>query len=432
MSSSVQTAAQAGGQLPGASTAHATADISQTTQVPFLIREPLYAPTNLGFGTSSSSPASNPNSPSSSINYYGDLNIYNSSNGGGIAANPAAKMAAATASSIKSTNPHITPPAVSEMFEVARIHHDDGELERSVEVYGLALAKWEEIGAEQRLLENGVNKEQVEQQRVDFHHQANQAIDQITAQVHSAHSVMSGEDKEAEIAREVQSWEEREEQLMQSIAERQAEALSCGVHALVPVEGRIYFHLAVGSVFDTAGHDERALREYLEALKLLRERVPVFHMQLMTATVYTCLGIVYFHLSQYDFAADYFFRALEIREENLPPGHVDVGATLNNVGATLIALNRVSDSLVLFAKAREIFESQLPAHHSRRWILKMNEELAKRRGISTDAVFHPVPFESCKPPMIAGARKIVVTRGMAEMQKEAEAASKLKEAQKKR
>lgn len=413
-----------------------------------LIREPLYAPSNLGFGTlnvnSSNSPLFEHNTPPNNNHYSSQSAFsanYNSSsthdgygnhNNSSPPSSNNQKPPQTIINNIDPTNPYITPPAVSEMFEVARIHHDDGELERAIEVYGLAMSRWEATGAEQRLTENGVNTEQIELQRVDFHAQASIAIEQITNQMHSAHSVMSAEDKEAEITREIQSWEEKEQQLMHAIAERQAEVLSCGIHAMVPVEGRIYFHLAVGSVYDTAGHDEHALREYLEALRLLRERVPIFHMQLMTATVYTCIGIVYFHLSQYDFAADYFFRALEIREEALPPGHVDTASTLNNVGATLIALNRVADSVVLLSKAKEIFEAQLPPHHSRRWILSMNEGLAKKRGISSDAVFHQVPFESCKPPMIAGAKKIVVAAGMARLQTEADAAAKLKEKNKKK
>ncbi len=361
-------AALAAGPLPGAATAHAPPDVAATTEVPMLIREALYAPP--------------------------------------------------------------CPADVAAMLEVARVHHDDGELERAVEMYGRALARWEEHGAQAKLGEAGVTAEQVELQRAEFHASATESIAQVTSQVHSVHSVMSVEDKEAEIAKEVASWQVREQQLLQAIAERQAEALSVGVLALVPVEGRVYYHLAVGAVFDTAGRDENAMREYLEALRLLREGVPGFHMQLMAATVYGCLAVAYFHLSQYDFAADYLFRALEIREDALPAGHVDTAATLCNIGATLIALNRVADSLVLLARARAILEHQLPAHHSRLWILSMNEALARRRGLGPDAAFHAVPFVVCKPPMIKGARSIVVAAGTAQMEKAAAAAAKLKESQK--
>lgn len=355
------------GDIPSRTAAAADADATITTEVPYLIREALYAPTSC-------------------------------------------------------------PPAVAELMEVARVHHDDGELERAVEVYGAALAAWEEAGAEARLEEFGVTAAQVGESRAEFQARATSAINTVAAQVNSVHSVMSQEDKDAEIAREVAVWEEKESRLMNTIADKQAEALSVGVLALVPVEGRVFYHLAVGAVFDTAGLDENALREYLEALRLLREmHRKIFHMQLMTATVYSALGVVYFHLSQYDFAADYFFRALEIREENLPENHVDVAATLNNIGATLLVLKRPADALVLISRARTTMQDQLPAHHSRNWIVSMNETMAKKRGVGPDAAFLPVPFEVCKPPMIKGAKHLVVSAGMQQLAKEQAAAAKAKE-----
>ena len=136
---------------------------------------------------------------------------------------------------------------------------------------------------------------------------------------------------------------------------------------LVPVAGKIFLCLAVGSVYESAANDEAALAEYLVALRhLTGGKIFVFRTNLLAATVYSCLGSVYFHLGQYDFAADYYFRALEVRENVLPENHVDIAAMLNNLAAVLHLMNRTNDSLTLMYRAQSALETQLPASHPRR------------------------------------------------------------------
>lgn len=174
-------------------------------------------------------------------------------------------------------------------------------------------------------------------------------------------------------------------------------------HDLLPIEGRVFVRLAVGSVFESAADDERALVEYVEALRLVQS-VPVFYTNLLAGTVYSCLGSAYFHLSQHDLAADYFFRALELREQLLGPRHVDSVLCLNNVACTLHMLGRSPDALALLYRTEAVLAAQLDASHPRLELVRQN--IRRSRGVFLEtASFPPVPFVPVTLPVIPGAER---------------------------
>ena len=173
----------------------------------------------------------------------------------------------------------------------------------------------------------------------------------------------------------------------------------------VPLEAKVFVQLSISSVFESAGTDELALAAGLEAFRLAR-LIPSFHTNLMTSYVYSCLGSVYYHLSQYDLAADYLFKALEIREQVLTAQHVDVAQVLHNIAAVLLMLRKPSDALAHLYRAKEVFERQLPPTHPRVEITSFNIQLAKKLEMGDKPPPHvPFNFGNVIIPVIPGARR---------------------------
>lgn len=199
-------------------------------------------------------------------------------------------------------------------------------------------------------------------------------------------------------ALELSQTKERQERKMQAMYESAKK---------VPVEALIFIQLSVGSVLESSGSDEAALRCYVYALSLCERHLGDGHPSRhpITATVYSCLGTLYFHIAQYDYAADYFFKALEIREELLPEGHVDIASILNNIGCVLHILRRTSDALVFLYRASAILESQVDPTHPRRDAVSGNIRKAQQSSLY-GTVPPPVPFvPNIIPPLIPGARR---------------------------
>ncbi len=65
-------------------------------------------------------------------------------------------------------------------------------------------------------------------------------------------------------------------------------------------------------------------------------------------------------LARYEEALEYQQRALKIREEALPPNHLDIAKSCNNVGASLGALGRCKEALEYQKRALKIREEALP------------------------------------------------------------------------
>ena len=265
--------------------------------------------------------------------------------------------------------PTIAPPQTAHLFEVALSHHNTHNFVDAVNLYMEALESWEMHRV----------REEMEAQNI--------------VPIPKKKSTLEEDLPEGE-ARPVDPEEEHKQEARNQLLYTKAE--------MVPVEGRIFIRLAVGEVFESAGNDQQALSEYHAALMLV-QTIPIFQTNLITATVYACLGSVYHHLAQYDFAADYFFRALEIREQQLTDKHVDVASMLNNIGATLYQLGRNSDALIMFTKAHQIMEPQLGKAHPRMDTVQSNLRVGKLHLLK-DAHFPTVPFTPYTPPMCPGAK----------------------------
>eukprot|EP00744_Colponema_vietnamica_P017647 GILI01024828.1.p1 GENE.GILI01024828.1~~GILI01024828.1.p1 ORF type:complete len:395 (+),score=94.96 GILI01024828.1:44-1228(+) len=136
------------------------------------------------------------------------------------------------------------------------------------------------------------------------------------------------------------------------------------VYQLLPIEGKIFIQLRLSSIYESAGDDEKALASALHALKFV-QTLPVYTDNIITATIYEAIGTIYAHLAQLDYASDYYFKALEIREMMLNTEHVDTATAMHNVGCILHMLEKPNDAMVCFYKALEVFKRLLPSSHPR-------------------------------------------------------------------
>jgi len=173
-----------------------------------------------------------------------------------------------------------------------------------------------------------------------------------------------------------------------------------GEGSVPPPEARVFLRLAVGSVLESAGSDEGALAEYLEAQRIAKAFI--HGTQPIHACVESSLGTVYCHLSQYDLAADAMYRALELRENTLGPEHADTGLMLNNVGACLHFLGRPRDALVMYYRAEAIFTAQFRSDHPRTTAVQRNITRARQFTLHK-ADFVAPTYVPQKVQMIPGA-----------------------------
>jgi tetratricopeptide (TPR) repeat protein len=311
--------------------------------------------------------------------------------------------------------PECPSEAVAVLVDVALTHHNAGRFDAALEQYAAARVAWEDA-----LLATAV---------------AEAGLDAIAAEAKAKPWVLTGEEppetpqpatrgsrarrrqqQEAEARAAEESAEGSDEggdddavvaftdPAAEAERERQIEALRA-IYAtrpnVVPAERSIFLHLATAAVHASAQRDGDTLAELGIARRLLVSRVPVFHVSLLAANVYAALGCVHYHLSQFDFAGDYFFRCLESREQLCGADHIDTAAAMNNVGAVLYVLGKSADSLALFNRALAVADAQSPPF-ARRDLIDTNVRIAKGTFFN-DAAFPAVPFTPYVAPLIPGA-----------------------------
>jgi tetratricopeptide (TPR) repeat protein len=328
---------------------------------------------------------------------------------------------------------------VSMLVDVALAHHNAGRFDDAVAAYDTARTKWEDALLAQAIEDAGLSRlaaeaaakpwlltgepdptqvlleaerekqtrERRRERRIEKH------LQKAAARGQASDSVVV-DDFDPDLPRDDDTDEEEAETNRFTLdpaagydRERHIEqlrAIYATRDSILPPEKLVFLHLAVGAVFSSAQQDADALAEYGEAKHILVTAVPVFHASLLATNVYAALGVAHYHLSQYDFAGDYFFRCLEAREQLCGVNHVDTAAALNNVAATLYMLGKSSDALLLFNRAYDIACAQLPVSHPRRDTIDLNTRIAKGTFF-TDATFPSIPFTPHTVPMIPGAMR---------------------------
>jgi len=181
---------------------------------------------------------------------------------------------------------------------------------------------------------------------------------------------------------------------------KQADAVSDA--CMLPMESQLFLRLAIGSVFESAGQDEQALAEYLDAKRLAAVEVNFPPTHPINATVESAIGTVYVHTAQFDLASDHYLKALSLRERVLGPRHVDTALVLNNVGVCLHCLDRTADALELYTKAEDIFKQYFALEHPRLVTVRRNIQRAKQHFLK-NSTFEMPQHKTVKIPFIPGA-----------------------------
>ncbi|CAF0955203.1 unnamed protein product [Adineta ricciae] len=81
------------------------------------------------------------------------------------------------------------------------------------------------------------------------------------------------------------------------------------------------------------------------------------------ATTFHELGRVKYSQGAYKDAIMYYQRALEIRQQTLPPNHIDFASFYNNIGLAYKSMDDYSSALLYYKKALDIQQQSLSGHH---------------------------------------------------------------------
>jgi tetratricopeptide (TPR) repeat protein len=109
------------------------------------------------------------------------------------------------------------------------------------------------------------------------------------------------------------------------------------------------------------GEYKEALSYYEKALEIRQQSLPPNHVDL--AKSYNCIGNVYYSMGQYSKAFSSHEKALEIRQQSLPPNHLDLAKSYSNIGGVYDSMGEYSKALSYYEKALEIQQQSLPSNH---------------------------------------------------------------------
>ncbi len=121
----------------------------------------------------------------------------------------------------------------------------------------------------------------------------------------------------------------------------------------------IYHEL--GGIKDHRAEYKEAIVFYEKALDIYRQILPPNHLSL--AVSYNNIGMVYRKLRDYSKSLSYYLKDLEISEEALSPNHPDLGTSYNNIGVVYKNMGDYPKALSYYEKALEIRQKSLPPNH---------------------------------------------------------------------
>jgi tetratricopeptide (TPR) repeat protein len=121
----------------------------------------------------------------------------------------------------------------------------------------------------------------------------------------------------------------------------------------------IYHQL--GIVKFNQGEYQKAATFYEKSIEIERKVIPLNHHGLANSTV--TLGNVYYSMGEYQKALSLHEEALQIYQKILPPNHSDLAASYNNIGEVYRKTGEYSKALSSHEKALEIQQQSLPPNH---------------------------------------------------------------------
>ncbi|CAF0921464.1 unnamed protein product [Rotaria sordida] len=120
-----------------------------------------------------------------------------------------------------------------------------------------------------------------------------------------------------------------------------------------------YFQLA--RVYLDMGENSKALKYYEKNLEFKQKILPPNHLSL--AASYNNIGSVYYKMGEYSKALSYYEKDLEISLKALPSNHPDLAASYNNIGNVYSNMGEYSKALSSYERSLEIQKIALPPNH---------------------------------------------------------------------
>lgn len=141
------------------------------------------------------------------------------------------------------------------------------------------------------------------------------------------------------------------------------------IKVLKRIEHELFFHLSIGSVYESAGKDDLALSSYMKAREV-SNTLPSNHPD--RAFAFCGLGSVLFHMEEPAWALRLFLKAREVRELTIGGDTVDTATVYNNLGCCMFMLERNQEAKAYFELSNAILECELGYDHERTLTAKRN------------------------------------------------------------
>ncbi|CAF5043094.1 unnamed protein product, partial [Rotaria sp. Silwood1] len=126
-------------------------------------------------------------------------------------------------------------------------------------------------------------------------------------------------------------------------------------------QGRADYNHQLGWVYKNMGEYSKALLYYENALDTNKKILPPNHLHL--ASSYNNIGSVYCSMGEYTKALSSYERSLDIQKIALPPNHPDLASSYNNIGAVYDKMGEYSKALSSYERSLEIQKIALPPNH---------------------------------------------------------------------
>jgi tetratricopeptide (TPR) repeat protein len=124
-------------------------------------------------------------------------------------------------------------------------------------------------------------------------------------------------------------------------------------------KGNLFYQL--GQIKYNQGHNDEAISNYEEALKIYSETLPSDHPNI--ATIYNNIGLVYDSKNDYSQALASYQKAQQIYESKLDSNHPILANCYNNIASAYDNLKNYKQALTFYDKSYQIYEKTLPAKH---------------------------------------------------------------------
>ncbi|EGR33345.1 hypothetical protein IMG5_055690 [Ichthyophthirius multifiliis] len=145
------------------------------------------------------------------------------------------------------------------------------------------------------------------------------------------------------------------------------------------IANEIFFDYFKGSLFLSAGREDLALSSFYSS------KYPADKLSLDSpdkALPYCGLGTAFYRMEEYTLALRCFLKARELREYAIGGDNMETATVYNNIGCSMMRLNRNLEAATYFELSYAIFDLEIGQFHIRTSTVARNYQKCKKQGIS--------------------------------------------------